>query len=98
MIEEARRHPVMAREFYTWGPTQTENQLVNFIELGNRQGWLHAADARLAAQQLLALWQGTWLFKQQLDLAKKLSRKKIELHVEASLQLFFKGVGRPSVG
>jgi len=97
MIEEARRHPGMAREFYAWGPTQTENQLVDFIELGKQQGWLHTADARLAAQQLLALWQGTWHLKQQLDLTKKLSHKKIELHVEASLQLFFKGVGRPSV-
>ena len=94
MIEEARRHPGMAKEFYAWGPTQTENQLVDFIELGKQRGWLVAADSRLAAQQLLALWQGTWHFKQQLDLAKKLSPKKIEAHVKESLQLFFEGVGR----
>lgn len=94
MIEEARRHPVMAKEFYAWGPIQTENQLVDFFELGKQRGWLVAADTRLAAQQLLALWQGTWHFKQQLDLAKRLSQKKIAVHVKESLQLFFEGVGR----
>jgi AefR-like transcriptional repressor, C-terminal domain len=88
----------MAKVFYAWGPTQTENQLVDFIELGKRPGWLYAADTRLAAQQLLALWQGTWHFKQQLDLAKKLSHKKIAAHVKESLPLFFEGVGRQRSG
>ncbi len=93
MIEEARRHPGMAKEFYAWGPIQTENQLVDFIELGKQHGWLFAPDCRLAAQQLLALWQGTWHFKQQLDLAKRLSKNKIASHVKESLQLFFHGTG-----
>jgi hypothetical protein len=33
-IEETQHHLEMAKEFYAWGPTQTENQLVDFIELG----------------------------------------------------------------
>ena len=98
MVEEARRHPEMAKEFYAWGPTQTENQLVDFIEFGKQHGWLFTADCRLAAQQLLALWQGIWHFKQQLGLAKRLSTKKIKVHVKESLQLFLDGVGRPGHG
>ncbi len=91
MISESGRHPDMARQFYDWGPRQTELQLIRLMDLGQNRGWSKFHDTPLAAAQLLALWQGTWLFKQQLGVEKKLSNSKIKRHVEESLKIFFAG-------
>lgn len=97
MISESGRHPEMARQFYDWGPKQTEKLLVQLLEIGQTRGWCQFQDSALAAAQLLALWQGTWLFKQQLGLEKKLSPSKIKRHVEDSLKVLFEGA-LPPVG
>jgi AcrR family transcriptional regulator len=95
MMSESGRHPEMARQFYEWGPKQTEMHLVQLLEIGQTRGWCQFHDASLAAAQLLALWQGTWLLKQQLGLEKKLSPAKIKRHVEESLKVFFEGAMPP---
>jgi len=91
MISESGRHSEMAKQFYDWGPMQTEKLLIELLEIGKNRSWCQFHDTSLAAAQLLALWQGTWLFKQQLGLEKKLSTSKIKRHVEESLQVFFEG-------
>jgi TetR/AcrR family transcriptional regulator, mexJK operon transcriptional repressor len=92
MISESGRHPEMARQFYEWGPKQTEKLLIQFLDVGRTSGWCQFHNSSLSAAQLLALWQGTWLLKQQLGLEKKLSPAKIKRHVEDSLKVFFDGV------
>ena len=91
MISESGRHPEMAKQFYDWGPKQTEKLLIQLLELGQNRGWSQFRNTSHAAAHLLALWQGTWLLQQQLGLEKKLSASKIKRHVEASLQVFFDG-------
>jgi TetR/AcrR family transcriptional repressor of mexJK operon len=91
MISESGRHPEMSRQFYEWGPRKTESLLIQLLELGQNKGWVELRDIPLAAAQLLALWQGTWLLRQQLGLEKKLSTLKIKNHVAESLHLFFGG-------
>ena len=92
LVSEATRYPELVREFYDWGPRETQEHLAAFLESGKKHGWLQCGDAQEASQHLLALWLGTWHFQQQLGLTPSLRRAKIKMHVKKSLQVFLHGV------
>jgi TetR/AcrR family transcriptional regulator, mexJK operon transcriptional repressor len=94
LVSEATRHPEIVREFYEWGPRETQHRLATFLRLGINRGWIVCENPLTAAQNLLALWLGTWHFEQQLGLRNSLSPAKIKVHVQQAMQVFMYGVSR----
>jgi len=88
MISESARHPELAKQFFDWGPLQVQNALAAFVTHGVRQGWLLSTTPKNSAHHLFAMWNGTWHFKQQLGLSRRLSRPEIESLVTESLDVF----------
>jgi AcrR family transcriptional regulator len=95
MISECVRHPEMATEFYLWGPSETHRKLAELLEYGREQHWLGVhCDALKAAHHLLSLWQGQWLFRQQLGLTGPMSRRQATDHATQCVDVFLLAFSR----
>ena len=55
---EAARHPGLAERFFQAGPGRIRAILTRLIATGMKRGEIEDTDARLAAEDLIALWQG----------------------------------------
>lgn len=93
VISESGRHPDLAKDFYHWGPKQTQKKLAQYLQVGIDRGWLPLDDGRTAARSLIGLWVGVWHLEQQLGLRKALTATEARRHAETGVAILLPSKG-----
>jgi TetR/AcrR family transcriptional regulator, mexJK operon transcriptional repressor len=96
MISESARHPALARQFFDWGPRQVQLALATLLEEAANKKLIRGQETgksdQQAAHHLLAMWQGTKHFEQQLELCGPMTKPQIRQHATACVDFFLRAV------
>lgn len=88
---EGRNHPQLARVFYRLGPDRTANWLTDFFAEQTLRGRLHVANARLAAEQFVAMLAGHLRLRHLLGLADPPDAVERRRYVASAVRIFLDG-------
>ena len=94
ITQEARRHPGLARRFFDAGPAYVENRIAELIVASHDLGEIEVGDASDAAEDLVALWQGSMPLEIRLGMRTKPSQAELLARATRGLDLFFKAYAR----
>ncbi|HXZ00510.1 MAG TPA: TetR/AcrR family transcriptional regulator [Stellaceae bacterium] len=94
VVAEAPRFPELGRAFYEGGPGLICGKLAAYLARAAAQGKLTLGDARLAAQQFLALLRCEYHLRAVIDLAPAPTPAEIARVAAAATDMFLRAYGR----
>jgi TetR/AcrR family transcriptional repressor of mexJK operon len=92
-IAEAVRFPQLGEVFWRAGPERTRSQIEAFLRRAAEAGTLDIADARLAAEQFIALLRGDIHLRQLLRLDAGPDPTEIDAAAKSAVTTFLKAFG-----
>jgi TetR/AcrR family transcriptional repressor of mexJK operon len=93
-VAEAVRFPQLGEVFWRAGPERTRGQIEAFLRRASEAGTLDIADARLAAEQFIALLRGDIHLRQLLRLDKAPDAAELDAAAHAAVSTFLRAFGR----
>lgn len=92
-IAEAMRFPQLGEVFWRAGPERTRSQIEAFLRRAAQIGTLDIADARLAAEQFIALLRGDIHLRQLLRLDTAFGQAELDAAASSAVRTFLKAFG-----
>lgn len=93
-IAEAVRFPQLGDVFWRAGPERTRVQIEAFLRRGDEAGTLSISDAKLAAEQFIALMRGDAHLRQLLRLDAPVRAAQIADSARAAVATFLRAFGK----
>ena len=92
-IAEAVRFPELGKAFWRAGPERTRAQIEAFLRRADEARTLAVADARLAAEQFIALLRGDIHLRQLLRLDRPMEPSELEAAAKSAVATFLRAFG-----
>ncbi len=90
VMEEAPRHPKVARMFYESGPQRMQGVLVRYLQRQAALGVLAIDDADRAASDFFSLVKGRYHLRMQLQVKPLPTAREIAQHLQQTIAVFRK--------
>lgn len=96
LAAEAQRHPALAQAFFESGPGRVRSMLAELLEEAGRRGHLRIDNPLLAAEQLIALWQGMMMIELRFGTRKDVPPDEITDRVRQGVAVLFAAYRAPT--